>query len=340
MYETYFRIRESPFNLTPDPRFFYANASHREAFATLSYGIERRKGIIVITGEAGTGKTILLRHFVQNPGPKIQLYYVVDPHLNFTELLRCASDAFGLPQSRDRLVMLQQLKQYLVEQLEKDHRVALLFDEAQDLSNEVLADLRLLSDWESRGENLLQIVLVGHLELVSKLADPSFKPLKERVALRSQVAPLSHEDVCPYIQFRLSAAGYAGGTLFATSAIERIAFHSKGIPRLINVLCDNALLIASATSQKEVAAEIIEEVAGELQIQGPNHYRTSALKWGGPQYSAGPVISEATREALPESPWVLDSQNISVTKGDRHAAWVIDAENTSASSNGRHAHGK
>jgi general secretion pathway protein A len=342
MYETYFRLRESPFKITPDPRFFYVNASHREAFATLCYGVERRKGITVITGEAGTGKTILLRRFVQNLGPKIHSYYVVDPHLNFIELLQCASEAFGLAQSQDRLMMLQQLKGYSIEQLEKDHIVALLFDEAQDLNNEVLGELGLLSDWESGGENLLQIVLVGHLELESRLAEPSFKQLKQRVALRSRVAPLSHEDVCPYIQSRLSTAGYAGGPLFATSAIERIALHSKGIPRLINVVCDNALLIACATSQKEVAAEIIEEVARELQIHRPGHYRTNALSWGGPQYAAG-QISEERHEAFPENRWRRDAQNISMTDDKRDAVWVIDNESTLVSHNERHGgqlHGK
>lgn len=330
MYESYFKLREPAFNLTPNPRFFYANSSHREAFATLSYGVERRKGIIVITGEAGTGKTTLLRMFVQKPGSTIHLSYIVDPHLNFIELLQCASDAFGLAQSRDRLAMLRQLNGYLREQFKKDHIVALLFDEAQDLNDEVLDELRLLSDLADAGENLIQIVLVGQSELESRLAEPSFRQLKQRVALRSRLVPLSREEIRPYIECRLSAAGYAGENLFATSAIERIALHSKGIPRVINVICDNALLMVCATSQNGVGAETIEEVAGELQLGGFCRSLTGFVPsetpiWGGPEGFAGHAVIGGRREANAEDRWVLDGANVSKTSGGRRTATERDA---------------
>ena len=330
MYERYFRLREPAFNLTPNPRFFFANASHREAFATLSYGVERRKGIIVITGEAGTGKTTLLRMFVQNPGSTIHLSYIVDPHLKFIELLQCASDAFGLAQSHDRLTMVRQLSGYLSEQLKKDHIVALLFDEAQDLDDEVLEELRLLSDLENAGENLVQIVLVGQSELESRLAEPSFRHVKQRVALCSRLVPLSREEIRPYIEYRLSVAGYTGPTLFATSAIERIALHSKGIPRLINLICDNALLIACATSQNGVGAETIEEVAGELQLGGFGRSPTQSVstetpKWGGLEDYAAQGLQGEGREAHGRDHWELDGENLSGTSGARRAATERDA---------------
>ena len=331
MYESYFRLREPAFNVTPNPRFFYANSSHREAFATLSYGVERRKGIIVITGEAGTGKTTLLRRFVQNPGSTIHLSYIVDPHLNFIELLRCASDAFGLAQSRDRLAMIGELNRYLREQFKKDHIVALLFDEAQDLNDEVLEELRLLSDLEHAGEKLIQIVLVGQSELESRLAEPSFQQFNQRVALRSRLAPLSREEIRAYIECRLSAAGYAGETLFATSAIERIALHSNGIPRLINVICDNALLIAYSISQNGVGAETIEEVAGELQLGGFGRSLTGSAstetpRWSVPDDFAGHVITGGEREAEAhaEDRWVLDGENFSGMNGEQRAATERD----------------
>jgi type II secretory pathway predicted ATPase ExeA len=330
MYESYFRLREPAFNVTPNPRFFYANSSHREAFATLSYGVERRKGIIVITGEAGTGKTTLLRRFVQNPGATIHLSYIVDPHLNFIELLRCASDAFGLAHCPDRLAMLGQLNQYLREQFKKDHIVALLFDEAQDLNDELLEELRLLSDLENGGEKLVQIVLVGQSELESRLAKPPFHQLNQRVALRSRLAPLSREEISPYIECRLSAAGYAGKTLFATSAIERIAVHSKGIPRLINVICDNALVITYSISQNGVGAETIEEVAGELQLEGfgrplTGSASTETPRWGVPDDFAGHVIIGERGETLAEDRWVLARENFSGTNGEQRAATERDA---------------
>src|SRR5262245_7141438 len=276
MYQSYFRLREPAFNLTPDPRFFFRHSSHEEAYATLCYGVEQRKGIIVITGEAGTGKTTLLRMFVQNAAPKIHSSYILDPHLSFVELLRCMLDAFGLPESRaDRADMIRQLNGYLIEQLEKGDKVALLLDEAQDLSNEVLEELRLLSNLEDAGEKLVQIVLIGNPEFESRLEQVSFCQLRQRIALRSQLAPLNSEDVCPYIECRLSTAGYTGDSLFATSAISRIALYSKGIPRLINTICDNALLIACATAQNKVGAETIDAVAGELNLEEPSYSLTA-----------------------------------------------------------------
>jgi type II secretory pathway predicted ATPase ExeA len=269
--------------------------------------------------------------FVQNPRSTIHLSYIVDPHLNFIELLRCTSDAFGLAHSQDRLAMVRQLNEYLTEQFKKDHIVALLFDEAQDLNDEVLEELRLLSDLDNAGEKLVQIVLVGQSALEAKLAEPSFQQLKQRVALRSRLAPLSREEIRPYIEWRLSAAGYAGNSLFATSAIERIALHSEGIPRLINVICDNALLIACATSQVQVGAETIEEVAGELQLGGSCRSLAGSVpaetpRWDGPQDFAGHVIVGRRRGAPEEDHWMADGENLSGTRDEQRAATEREAK--------------
>ena len=269
MYERHFNLRELPFNITPDPRFFYTNPSCREALATLCYGIEYRKGIILVTGEAGTGKTTLLKLFMQNAAPQVRAALILDPHLSFVELLRCALDSFGLAQiGENRIELIERLKHYLLEQRTYHHRVALLLDEAQELAEPVLEELRLLSDLEHSGEKLLQLVLIGQPELESRLDQEKFRQLRQRITLRSHVAPLDVEEIGPYIGFRLRAAGYSGKSIFRAPALQRIGYFSKGIPRLVNVICDNALLIGCATSQHIIGAEIIDEIAADLQLGG------------------------------------------------------------------------
>ncbi len=267
MYERYFGLREPPFNPTPDPRFFYTNLRFQEAFATLAYGVEQRKGIIVATGEPGTGKTTLLKSFLQSVGPRTHLSCVLDPRLNFVELLGCALQPLGLaPCLTDRVSALERLKPYLLDQLARDHTVAFLLDEAQDIDDTVLDELRLLTDLERGGARLLQLVLIGQPGLEAKLDRPSLRYLRQRIALRARLEPLAEEEVRPYIDFRLAAAGYQGKPIFQTAAVRRIEFFSRGIPRVINIICDNALLVACFTSQVEIGAEIIDEIADDLQL--------------------------------------------------------------------------
>jgi len=162
MYEKHFSLRELPFNLTPDPRFLYTHPSCQEAFATLCYGVENRKGIVVITGAAGTGKTTLIKLFMEKAAQRVRAACILDPHLTFIELLQCALDAFGVTQlSGDRVSLMQQFRDYLLEQRSHDHRVALLLDESQDIQDEVLEELRLISDLEHAGYKLVQLVLAG-----------------------------------------------------------------------------------------------------------------------------------------------------------------------------------
>ncbi len=269
MYERYFNLRELPFNVTPDPRFFYTNPSSREALATLCYGIEYRKGVILVTGEAGTGKTTLLKLFMQNAAPQVRAALILDPHLSFVELLHCALDGFGLAQmGENRFGLIERFTQYLLEQRNYHHRVALLLDEAQELADPLLEELRLLSDLEHGGDKLLQLVLIGQPELESRLDQEKFRQLRQRITLRSHVAPLEAEEIGPYVGFRLRAAGYSGKSIFRAAALQRIGYFSKGIPRLINVICDNALLIACATTQHAIGTEIIDEIAEDLRLGG------------------------------------------------------------------------
>ena len=267
MYGNHFGLAELPFSVTPDPRFSYTNSLYREAFASLRYGVETRKGFIVITGEAGTGKTTLLRRLMRTVEATVHTAFIFNTHLDFTELLRFVLNELGVATSaRDRLTLMAQLNDYLIEQLDKDHIVSLLVDEAQDLSDEMLEELRLLSNLETDRAKLIQIVLMGQPELERKLDQPELRQLKQRVAVRCRLAPLRSNEVAPYINSRLQTVDYRGKELFDVESVEKIALYSKGIPRLINVICDNSLLIAYATSQTKISAKIVDEVARDLQL--------------------------------------------------------------------------
>jgi general secretion pathway protein A len=269
MYESFFGLREPPFNVTPDPQFFFANSCYNEAFATLRYGITGRKGFIVVTGEPGTGKTTLLKRLLSELDPHIHTAWIFHPHLGFPEVFRLVLSDLGLPTNprADRLEMLGQFYDYLLAQFGKDHIVALLIDEAQDLSDNILEELRLLSNLEASGTKLLQIVLIGQPELESRLDHPSLRQLKQRIVLRSRIVPLANHEIGPYIDFRLATAGCAGRRIFAAGAVEQISQYSKGVPRIINVICDNALLIAYAKSQKSVTAEMVAETVADLRLE-------------------------------------------------------------------------
>jgi len=267
MYNSYFGFSESPFSVTPDPRFFYTNPIYEEAYATLRYGIEAKKGFIVITGEVGTGKTTLLRKLLRNIEDTVHSVFIFNTDLSFPELLQITLHDLGLaPKEASKVTLLLELNDYLIKQLKQGHTVAMLIDEAQNLSDDALENLRLLSNLETDQEKLLQIVLMGQPELEAKLDQPNLRQLKQRVALQCRLAPLKDEEVGPYIDFRLRAVGYEDKDLFHPDAIQQIAFYSKGIPRLMNIICDNALLNVYARSQKIVSADTIKEVARDLRV--------------------------------------------------------------------------
>jgi general secretion pathway protein A len=297
MYADYFGFREMPFGVTPDPRFFFTNPCYQEAYASLLYGIHERRGFIVLTGEVGTGKTTLLRRLMEHMESNVQFVFFYNTTLTFEELLDFMCAELALPiKEAGRLHKIRALNQLLMDQLARAGTVALLIDEAQNLGEEVLENLRLLSNLETPAEKLLQIVLVGQPELESKLARPELRQLKQRIAIQCRLERLADEEVGPFINYRLQVAGYRRHQLFTPAAVHEIAYYSKGYPRLINILCDNALLIAYATSQKSVTGAIIEEAANDLQFE---------LRGGGPRapgasrHLSSEVGLKATRQTVP-----------------------------------------
>src|SRR2546425_7314252 len=243
MYADFYGLRDLPFNITPDPRVLYLNACYQEALAALGYGIDARKGFIALLGDAGTGKTTLLRRLLDTVGPATTTVLLLNPTVPFEEILEHILLELGVPSDGGRkLVLLQRLNEFLIEHTAGGGNVALLIDEAQDLRPKVLEELRLLSNLETAREKILQIVLAGQPELETILADPSLRQLRQRVALRIRLSPLSPAEVALYVQTRLERAGATTSDLFTTDALARIAELSQGIPRLVNLLCDPALL--------------------------------------------------------------------------------------------------
>ncbi len=301
MYEEHFGLSRLPFNVTPDPEFFFFSPMHESVLARLQDGVTARIGLITVSGEPGTGKTLLVKKFVESVTPGIRTAIAYDPRISCNRLLRLMLRSFGLPASKlNRQTMLERLIAYLRVERQNNRTVALLVDESQALSDAVLEQVRLLSSLEEQGDRLLQIVLVGQSEFQRRLARSKFAGLKQRVALHLELQPLSAADVDAYVHCRLSKAGYEGSDLIDSAALERIVFFSKGIPRLINSLCDNALLATYQASESTVSVDKIDRAAHNLNLQDPPEHTPP------PGNVATPVTSQPTAgvdEPDEDQPW-------------------------------------
>ena len=272
VYSSYFGLREAPFNITPDPSFLFQSASHREGLAQLMYGIRARRGFIVLTGEVGTGKTTLIQALLQQLGTSTHTALIFSAILSPIDLLRYVCEEFKLIEPmqglRDAHDYVYLLNEFLLQKYRDGENAALIIDEAQNLSSEVLESVRLLSNFETTKDKLLQILLVGQPELNERLNTPQLRQLKQRVALRHHLRSLSLSECQEYIANRLNLAGGVP-SIFLTKAIESIYQFSGGIPRLINVICDNAMISAYALEKKEIEPRFIHEVAEDLCLVTP-----------------------------------------------------------------------
>ena len=268
MYKKFYGLKENPFNVTPDPRYLFHTEHTQEALASLTYGIQNRKGFMLLTGEVGTGKTTLLNKLLDwlRQG-QVATAFVFNSRLNVTQFLDYMMADFSLPREpRLKSQVLVQLNQWLLERYRGGSTAVLIVDEAQNLSAEVLEEIRLLTNLETSTEKLLQIVLSGQPELDYKLIQPGLRQLRQRITLRSRTYPLTLEETRQYINARLRVAGSDGRPVFSPEAVEAAHTYARGIPRVINLLCEHALISGYADQRRPIPPETIVDVAQEFEL--------------------------------------------------------------------------
>lgn len=271
MYQQFYGLRELPFELTPNPKYLFLTRPHREALSNLQYGLSSAKAITVLIGEAGTGKTTLLRAALESPSCRnVSCVYLNNPALTRSEFVELLSNEFSLgPRAGEsKAVLLAELDRVLRERRARGQITALVVDEAQSLSGELLEELRLLANIETSTQKLLPLVLAGQPELKDRLNETSLRQLKQRVALRCEVRPCNQEETGAYIAHRIRTAGGDAAKLFTREAVQLIYQRSGGIPRVISVICDNALITGCGLERRQVDRAIVVEVARDFDLEG------------------------------------------------------------------------
>lgn len=264
MYEKFYGFTDKPFNMTPDSKFFYPSAKHEEALNCLLLAISERNGFVVITGEIGSGKTTVCRTLLNRLDQATKVALVLNTHLGKKELLTTILEDLDIEyRSTSKTCLLSALNKYLLEKASKDVNVVLIIDEAQNLTPSVLEEVRMLSNLETETEKLIQIVLLGQPELKKKLALPRLEQFRQRVVFHYHLEPLNKKEAGEYIKHRLKKAGNVSGDIFEENAIDEIYKHSKGVPRLINVMCHNALISGLIYETKKINQKIALEAIAE-----------------------------------------------------------------------------
>ena len=283
MYNKFFGLKESPFNVNPDPRYLYLTHHIQEALACLIYGIQTRRGFVLLTGEVGTGKTTVLNKLLEwCRQERISTAFLFNPRLSEAEFFDFMLADFGITcDSAMKSRTLMRLNEWLLEQYQSGNRVVLIVDEAQNLSFEMLEEIRLLTNLETATAKLLQIVLAGQPELEEKINDQQLRQLRQRITLWAKTSPLTLLETHAYIRERLRIAGGSGAEIFGPEAIEVIHRHAGGIPRITNLLCEHALITAFVAHCKTVSASMVEEVARDFDLQEPRSEPPQKAAHGG-----------------------------------------------------------
>jgi general secretion pathway protein A len=298
MYEKFYGLAERPFDLTPNWRYLYLTPTHREALTAIQYGISARRGIVVVLGEAGTGKTTIVRSAIRAlKRSDVRHVYLTNPMLTRAEFLKFLSQAFKLdPATAEcKVDLIRDLTAQLRRQHAANRATVLIVDEAQSMPHELLEEIRLLANIETPSAKLLQVVLLGQPELADRLNDPSLRQLKQRIAIRCALKPLDLKATAAMIAGRIRVAGGKPAELFTSRAIELVYLHSGGVPRTINVICDNALLSGYAADVKPIGGNIIEEVCREFDLP-----RRPTILTSGPATAADHEPVSVPRSSSPE----------------------------------------
>jgi general secretion pathway protein A len=288
MYESFFKLKKKPFELVPDPAFIYLSRSHKKALTYLDYGIRERVGFILLTGEVGSGKTTLIRDLLNKKYEKVVLAKVFNTRVSSDQLLAMINDDFGLPvQGKDKVALMRELNDFLVQQFAAGRQPILIIDEAQNLDADLLEEVRMLSNLESSQSKLLQIILVGQPELRETLSSPALMQLRQRISISCHLVALSREEVAHYIEHRMEVAGNASALAFTGETLDLVHRHSRGIPRLINIFCDFLLLSAFSDECRTVTVAMVQDVIEELDFE--NHF------WG--RSASGALLSPTVSDS-------------------------------------------
>lgn len=267
MYITFYGLRKEPFHITPDPEFLFLSPSHKEALAAIIYGIEQKKGFVAIIGDVGVGKTTVLRSYLDSADrSRLKVIYVFNAKLTFEGLLKTIFHELDIEvPSSDQMEMVNKLYEVLIEEYKHGNNVVLVIDEAQNMPIETLENLRMLSNLETPKDKLIQIILVGQNEFEEKLNLNRLRQFKQRIAILSRILPLTKSECFDYVKFRIQKAGSNCGLIFTNSAVQNIINESKGIPRVLNILCDNALITGLGYQQRPVNAKVVKEVIDDFR---------------------------------------------------------------------------
>src|SRR5260221_2773094 len=268
MYKECYGLRANPFNVNPDPRYLFLTRHTEEALACLTYGIQTRKGFVLLTGEVGTGKTTLINKLLEwLRAQQVPTAFVFNSRMNVPQFLDYMMADFGIPcETRSKSQILMRLYNWLLERYRAGETAVLIVDEAQNLGDEVLEEIRMLTNLEPFTEKLLQIVLVGQTELAQKLRQPNLRQLRQRLTLRAKTHPLTSDETKAYIQQRLRIAGADGQQIFEPEALNAVHRYSNGIPRVVNLICEHCLVSAFVDQQKTVAPAIVDAVALDFDL--------------------------------------------------------------------------